>query len=165
VNPKRLTAVLLTVAVSGCTTGAPVRAPAPQTECAYTVRRDVLPTWARAGFSDPSPSGIPYVTGTKGNILGIIFGYPLTAPPPTTGRNNKILWTARPAAGSGPDSAPGDLRIQARLDGSGQVVTREVPGGPGPSIVDMPRPGCWHLTLTWSNHTDTLDLRYTAAGT
>jgi hypothetical protein len=128
------------------------------------VRKDVLPEWARAGFSDPSPSGIPYVLGDRGSILGVIFGHPLTAPPPTTGRANKILWSSNPAAdgpsGSPDSAASNDLRIDARLAGTTEVVHREVPGGPGPSIIDLPRPGCWHLTLTWAGHTDTLDLRY-----
>jgi hypothetical protein len=134
--------------------------------CSYAVRQDVLPAWARAGFSDPSPSGIPFVLGDKARILGVIFGYPLTAPPPSAGRANKILWIASPASDDRSTdldtAASADLKIDARLAGSTDVVHREVPGGPGPSIIDMPHPGCWHLTLTWSNHTDTLDLRYEA---
>jgi hypothetical protein len=143
-------------------------APAPATSaCAATVRKDVLPEWARAGFSDPSPSGIPYVLGARGDILGVIFGYPLTAPLGPD-RANKILWNANPAA-DGPSPAPDDvapeaLRIEARLAGTAEVVRREVPGGPGPSIIDLPRAGCWRLTLTWANHTDTLDLRYESRG-
>ncbi|WP_432868853.1 hypothetical protein [Microbispora rosea] len=58
-------------------------------------------------------------------------------------------------------SQDGDpLLIEARLDGSGPPVTREVPGGPGPSGVDLPEAGCWHVTLRWSGHVDTLRLRY-----
>jgi hypothetical protein len=163
----------LVVLVAGCTAAGPsTPAPLPPTAAASTtaaptavappcvekVRRDVLPQWARTGFSDPSPSGIPYVLGDRGSILGVIFGYPLTAPPAGAGRANKILWVANPAAG-----ATGPLAIDARLEGSTEVVHREVPGGPGPSIVDMPRAGCWRLTLAWAGQTDTLDLRYRAA--
>lgn len=127
--------------------------------CAFDVRRDVLPAWARAGFSEPSPAGFPYAVGTHGDILGVMFGYPLTAPPPSTGPANKILWVSRI-----PITAPTTLKITARQDGVAQPETREIAGGPGPSITDLPRPGCWHLTLTWSGHTDTLDLRYDPAG-
>jgi len=35
-------------------------------------------------------------------------------------------------------------------------------GGPGPSIVDVPAPGCWRLTLSWSARRDSLDLQYRA---
>jgi len=151
-------AVVVVVLTAGCTAATPAPAPPP---CASEVRRDVLPEWARAGFSEPSPSGIPYVLGDRGSILGVIFGHPLTAPPASEGRANKILWVANPAADPSPDAAaPSGMRIDARLAGSTEVVRQEVPGGPGPSIVDLPRPGCWQLTLTWSNHTDTLDLRY-----
>jgi hypothetical protein len=37
-----------------------------------------------------------------------------------------------------------------------------VPGGPGPSIIDLPAPGCWTLHLSWSGHTDKLKLHYVA---
>jgi hypothetical protein len=136
--------------LSGCTS-APEPAPA-ASGCAYDVRRDVLPAWARTGFSGPSPSGYPYVLGARGDILGVVFGYPLAAPP-AADRNNKILWVSRVPV-------TGPLTITARQDGVPQPETREVAGGPGPSIIDLPRPGCWHLTLTWSGHTDTIDLRY-----
>jgi hypothetical protein len=162
--------------LAGCTPGTSARpaassaspagraAPAGQAApagCDYAVRRDVLPQWARTGFSDPSPAGIPYVLGSKGAILGVIFGYPLSAPP-DAGRNNKILWVARSIAGgeqAPPDASP-DLRIDARLAGSTEVAHSTVTGGPGPSSVDLPGAGCWHVTLTWWGHTDTLDLRY-----
>jgi hypothetical protein len=42
----------------------------------------------------------------------------------------------------------------------GVPVRREVDGGPGPSIINLPSAGCWRLSLTWSGHRDQLDLRY-----
>jgi hypothetical protein len=39
-----------------------------------------------------------------------------------------------------------------------------VGGGPGPSIIDLPQAGCWHLALKWSGHTDTMRLTYKKAG-
>jgi hypothetical protein len=170
-NPYRLAGAVIVAAVlaSGCTTpSTPTPTPGKPTPaastCSYAVREDVLPEWARTGFSDPSPSGIPFVLGAGGNILGVIFGHPLTAPPAGAGRANKILWSPNPSApASGAGAGSNDLKIDARLAGSTEVVHREVPGGPGPSIVDMPSPGCWHLTLTWADHTDTLDLRYEPA--
>jgi hypothetical protein len=42
----------------------------------------------------------------------------------------------------------------------GAPVTRKVSGGPGPSIVNLPSPGCWRLTLRWSGRADSLDLSY-----
>ncbi|GAA1296792.1 hypothetical protein Psi02_13360 [Planotetraspora silvatica] len=131
---------------------APVTA-SPIAACAADVPSRVLPQWARTGFSDPEPR-MPYVLGDRGDIAAIIFGYPLTAPP-LPDRSNKILWVSRVPL------HPGDpLRIEARLDGSGTVVERTVLGGPGPSGIDLPGSGCWHLTLRWSGHTDTMNLRY-----
>jgi hypothetical protein len=42
----------------------------------------------------------------------------------------------------------------------GQVVKRQVVGGPGPSIINLPVAGCWRLNLRWSGHSDVLDVSY-----
>lgn len=150
---KRLV-LLLVLLVAGCT-GRPAPAPSAGPAaggCGYDVRRDVLPAWAWAGFSGPSPSGVPYVMGTRGDILAVLFGYPLKAPPPSAGPTNKVLWVSRVPVTTGDT-----LRISA-TDGT-RTLTREVAGGPGPSTVDLPA-GCWHLALAWSGHTDTMVLRY-----
>ena len=122
--------------------------------CVNPVPSRVLPEWARAGFSDAEPS-IPYVLGDRGDIVAILFAQPLYAPPATDGRQNKVLWASPYADGS-------PLRITASLDDGSAPVTREVAGGPGPSTIDLPRPGCWHLTLEWAGRTDTLALAYVA---
>ena len=33
---------------------------------------------------------------------------------------------------------------------------------PGPSIVDLPRPGCWRMKLRWGTYTDMITLPYVA---
>ena len=131
---------------------APVNAH-PAATCVANVPSRLLPQWARGGFSEAEPR-MPYVLGTRGDIAAILFGNPLAAPP-RRDLSNKILWVSRVSAASGDP-----LIVDARLDGSQTTVRRTVPGGPGPSIIDLPQSGCWHLTLTWSQHTDTLDLRY-----
>ena len=97
---------------------------------------------------------MPYVLGDRGQIVAILWADhdPLVVPP-AADRNNKILWVAR--AGSG-----GSLRIDAHLLGAGRSVTRTVDGGPGPSIIDLPEPGCWSLDLTWGRQHDHLQLEY-----
>lgn len=130
--------------------------------CVARVPSQVLPDWARSGFSEPRPRSA-YVSGQRGYIIAILFGQPLTAPP-AADHNNKILWVPSPDVQS--DTAPAtdspDLLITARLGDGSATVTRTVTGGPGPSTIDLPEPGCWHLTLQWSGHTDDLDLEYSA---
>jgi hypothetical protein len=121
--------------------------------CADPVPSRVLPDWARTGFSDPRPR-MPYVLGEKGDIVAILFGQPLTAPP-SRDHNNKILWVSRESDGS-------SLRITAELADGSATATRVVDGGPGPSIIDLPSPGCWHLTLRWGTRTDTMNLAFVA---
>jgi hypothetical protein len=129
---------------------------APQ-PCHSAVRNDVLPVWARGGFSESKPR-MPHVLGRSGEIAALVFGYPLLSPP-SAKRSNKILWVARR-----PRRPYTDLRISAqRMAGSrylGKPVARVVKGGPGPSIVDLPAPGCWRLKLRWSGRSDSLDLEY-----
>lgn len=123
----------------------------PGASCVDVVPARLLPDWARAGFSDPEPR-MPYLLGEHGDIAAILFAQPL-ASPPASDHNNKILWVSPYADGS-------SLRITATLADGAATVTREVSGGPGPSIIDLPRPGCWRLTLRWAGRTDTLDLAY-----
>ena len=129
--------------------------------CHSTVRHGVLPTWARTGFSDPRPR-LPHVLGRSGAIAALVFGYPLRAPP-LEDRGNKILWVSRRAV-----KPLSDLRIRAQLMRGqrrvGRPVIRVVVGGPGPSGINLPSPGCWRLTLQWSGRTDQLDLEYRPPG-
>ncbi|MGK5684141.1 hypothetical protein [Actinoplanes sp. URMC 104] len=132
---------------------APSSTPVASAACGSPVRTGPLPEWARAGFSDDG-SGVPQVYGAAGDIVAIIFGRPLQASP-APDRGNKILWVAREPVERG-----NDLHISAVLDRADVRHEQTVAGGPGPSLVDLPRAGCWHLTLTWGDHTDTLDLTY-----
>ena len=113
----------------------------------------MLPEWARTGFSDPEPK-MPHVLGRDHRIVAVLFGDPLVAPP-ARDRANKILWVSRD-----PLQPLSDLRIRAS-DGS-RTVSRVVQGGPGPSLIDLPA-GCWHLSLSWSGRSDSLDLRYASS--
>ena len=124
----------------------------PGVDCASSVRTGPLPEWARGGFTDDG-SSFRHVEGLRGSVVGVLFGYPLTYPP-RPDRANKILWVAR-------DRVAGRIAISARLDGSGRPVEREVGFGGGQSIIDLPRAGCWRLTLTWGDDlTDVVDVPY-----
>ncbi len=119
-----------------------------------------LPEWARTGFSSADP-GIPFARSRDGRFLAIVFGHPLSAPP-TPARSNKILWVLAPAAGPTGEPGSGQFWAEARLEGTGLTVRREIGTAPGPSIVDLPRAGCWQLELHWGSYTDTVGLRYRA---
>ena len=126
-------------------------ATAPSGSCVDPVPSRVLPDWARTGFSEPRPR-MPYVLGDNGAIVAILFGQPLTSPA-SADHNNKILWVSRDNDGS-------SLRITAELVDGSATATRVVDGGPGPSLIDLPSPGCWRLTLRWGTGTDTMNLAY-----
>ena len=123
--------------------------------CQSDVDMGVIPTWARTGFSEPEPA-MPHVMSRSGDVVAIVFGFPL-ASPAREGLNNKILWVHR----EGPTSP---VEISAQLmDGTaavGEPVARRLDEGFAPSIVDLPAPGCWRLTLTYGDRTDSIDLEY-----
>ncbi|WNM29415.1 hypothetical protein RKE30_02900 [Streptomyces sp. Li-HN-5-11] len=164
-----LTAVVLTV--SGCSGsgGDPEQAEATAPthvaasnaggSCHPAVTPGLLPTWARRGFT--GEASIRHIIGDNGQIAAVLFGYPYHAPAAKDSAN-KILWVAKDAEGaarSGPDD---HMVIKARLSGTNEVVSRSIAGGPGPSLVDMPKPGCWKFSLSWPGHSDTLDIEYLA---
>uniref|UniRef100_A0AAU2UYA7 Uncharacterized protein n=1 Tax=Streptomyces sp. NBC_00003 TaxID=2903608 RepID=A0AAU2UYA7_9ACTN len=127
--------------------------------CRPAVENGELPSWARSGFSGSAATR--HIVGDNSEIAAVLFGYPYHAPA-ADGRANKILWVAKESSSgqsSGPDAK---LTIEARLTGSSRVVSRSVAGGPGPSLIDMPEPGCWQFTLSWPGHTDRLDIEYLA---
>ena len=125
--------------------------------CGSAVQKGTLPVWARGGFHPPTLR-IPHVLGRSDAIVAILFAYPLQTPPPVT-HNNKILWVSHV-----PVNSLTSLRISAqRMDGTqllGKPVQRTVKGGPGPSIINLPTPGCWRFSLRWAGRTDSLDLQY-----
>jgi hypothetical protein len=159
--------VLATSLLTACTGGVPSPEPVSGTSsdvlsCPSAIGVGPLPTWAQVGFSPPGQP-VRQVRGIRGQILGVVFADPLRAPP-KPGHGNKILWLAAPGASStsGPadPSASAAMRIDATLAGGQLTVRRTVPGGPGPSLVDMPRAGCWRFDLTWDGHQDTVMLPY-----
>jgi hypothetical protein len=126
--------------------------PASASSCAGQPPVSPLPVWARSGFTPPGIA-VPHVLGAAGNIVAILWATrnALHAPALTT-RANKILWVSRVSTGP--------MTIRATLAGSTRSATVNLPGGPGPSYVNLPAPGCWTLHLTWAGHTDHLSLRY-----
>jgi hypothetical protein len=137
------------------TSHAPATAAATQVwRCPQPLNTDPLPTWARAGFSDPAAPGVPHVIGSGGRIAAIMFG-PLRAPESKT-ISNKILWVTKVSAD------PSPLEVIATLHSSREVIRQEYPSGPGPSYLELPDPGCWDLSLTWNAGTqhDELSLYY-----
>jgi hypothetical protein len=148
-------ALLITVAAAVVVAGgvAVLVRPSPSTgeeggTCRSEVTSDVLPSWARSGFSEAQPR-VTHVVGEQGRITAILFGGELHSPP-LPDVNNKILWATR-------TGAEGPLRISATLAGSAERVDREVADGPGPSLVDLPGAGCWRLDLQWGPEPDQRD--------
>jgi hypothetical protein len=131
-------------------------APGSNNGCGSTVvaAGEQIPPWAEVGASF-----LRFVTSDEGNAVGFLFADPLRAAPRDDGKNNKVLWVVRePRNGS-------DLTIAGTLNG--EVVTSSEPAnsGPGeiyPSIVDVPKPGCWHFTLRWGDNVANLDLLFEA---
>lgn len=130
------------------------------TVCANALRYGTPPRWAASGFTP----GVKmwYVMGSRDNIVGFLFGYPLSHKHRES-RTNKILWVARVDTPndvhySGP---PGTMTIRARLVGSNRQATRVLKDAPGPSIVDMPSAGCWEFALAWQGNSDSVSVAYT----
>ncbi|WP_157546559.1 hypothetical protein [Microtetraspora fusca] len=145
------TLVMLT---AGCSASGPAQEARPSSSaCASTVTRDAMPTWARTGFSGDG-SGVPHVFSEHGDIIAVLFNYPPVASsdPDVT---NKILWVSRL-----PQQPMRPLTIGAVLHGTTTSVVREIASGAGPSSVNLPKAGCWYLTLNWSGHSDAITLRF-----
>jgi len=153
---SRVQALMLVVSASlvGCSTATPPP-PAPSSPPAAFVCTDPtvapLPEWARSGFTPPDQP-VAHFRSVQGHVVAVPFGWPLREKQPE-GRANKVLWIADLSTG-------GPLVIQARRESDTETVRREVAGGPGPSIIDLPGQGCWQLDLSWPGGQDRIYLRY-----
>lgn len=151
-GPDPVTGAAQVTGAAAATGAAPTAGAASDPTCVADVPAAPLPGWARAGFSPPDQA-VPYVLGVRGEIVGVLFGQPLSAGQ-RPGHGNKILWITRD------DHPAGPLGIEATLAGSALTVSRQLTDGPGPSLVDLPDPGCWRLALTWPGHTDQVAVTY-----
>ena len=116
------------------------------------------PNWMRLlEGSSTYTDAVPYALSSPPTAAAVIFGYPLRAGHPQNPAN-KILWlvSLSPRAGS--------LDLSVRLVGTtvpniSQSV-KFLASGDLPSIVDVPRPGCWQFDLSWSGHRTAIELQY-----
>jgi hypothetical protein len=121
--------------------------------CAETVFTNAEPPeWSQSGWTVPkgAPWPVRWTLASSGDAVAFMFAGELVAGPSprSDGSNNKILWVLR-------DPAP--FVVEGRPAGESKPVVT-VPGGP--SIVDVPTPGCWTFELIRSDsvHQGTISL-------
>jgi hypothetical protein len=132
--------------------------------CAGTVLTDAEPpVWAEGGWSvaKGTPWPVPWAFGTHNDTLAYLFATQLVAgvSPREDGSQNKVLWEAK-------DSPSGaNVLVEGHPLGKSQPVVT-IAGGP--SITDVPTPGCWTFRLSWGSngqHSSTINLEVLPAGT
>ena len=143
--------------LAGCALSPPPAAPIPGLDdprTAFVCPQPTvgpLPVWARTGFT-PSDQPVAHLVSVEGHIVAVPFGWPLRSRQPKD-RSNKVLWVADRDEG-------GPMTIDARRESDAEPLHRELPEGPGPSIVDLPAQGCWRLDLAWPGGRDRIYLAY-----
>jgi hypothetical protein len=158
---------VMAFALTACTDG-PGDAPPTPAQDGMSQAQDRAESATPARKSLPCPAAPQReLVGRRKSIVGHSFGWPEPfRSPPRVDRRNKILWELqRPGAVA--DTA--DLLITASLNDSEEVVHRRVeghatPGRTRPSIIDVPKPGCWTFSLTWGAERDAVSVRYKNSG-
>jgi hypothetical protein len=164
---RPLSVALVVLALAGCTQSPPAP-PAPSSTATVGVAASPVaggcgdtPVWSGSPPAWTTGAGVPngsrFVMSHEGNLVGVLFAFPLLARSPPEGPNNKILWIAREPR----DGRP--LRLTLRHDQSTVESEEPANSGPGeiyPSIVDVTGPGCWAVTAQWAGHKATLELSY-----
>jgi hypothetical protein len=154
---------LATLAFGGSSTvaqGSAIAAKAAERGCGGTpVHHGAPPAWTAPAWADSSPGfTLPYALASGDAAAAFFFANPLRAGHPTN-PSNKILWVVRYPRNGKP------LNILARSPTDpGRTVRASWPADsePGeiyPSYVDLPKAGCWELTLSWNAHTAHLDIQ------
>jgi hypothetical protein len=103
------------------------------------------PLWAQGGWSHAkgTPWPVPWAFGTEHTTLAYLFATRLVAgtSPRVDGSQNKVLWEAKDSPSGG------NVVVEGHPLGESQPVVT-IPGGP--SITDVPTPGCWTFRLSWN---------------
>jgi hypothetical protein len=157
-------AVTVTVALAGApwhpaaatATAAGACVPAP-------IHRGAPPSWSAAAWSQSPGFKLPYALAS-GDSAAAFLWVRLRAGAPTNPAN-KVLWVVRYPRHGHP------LRILARDGARPALIARSSwpadssPGEIYPSYLNLPKPGCWQLTLRWGSHTAHLALTVAPSGT
>lgn len=169
-----LAAALILILVGGCRTSpaahtqalaspsAPVRTFAGG--CAGTVLTDAVPpVWAQGGWSVAKGAAwpAPWAFGTHDDTVAYLFATQMLAgvSPRVDGSQNKVLWEARDSPSGG------NVLVEGRPLGKSEPLVT-IAGGP--SITDVPLPGCWTFRLSWGangGQSSTINLEVLPAGT
>lgn len=113
-------------------------------------------------FAAANPPGAPYVISNAGNAAGVPSLLRAVNSDGTSA--NKILWYVRlPSDGHLLHIEARPLGRQAPVIKTSSHLSPSSTGDAYPSVVDVPKPGCWRITLSWGPHTDTVDLHYQSA--
>jgi len=129
---------------------------------AAPIHRGAPPAWSASAWSSSPGFRLPYSLAS-GDSAAAFFWVRLRAGDPSNPAN-KVLWVMRYPRQHTP------LRILARWGASAAVTARSSwppdssPGEIYPSYLNLPKPGCWQLTLRWSSHTARLDVEIDPAG-
>jgi hypothetical protein len=157
-------AALVVLLAGACSSSQPAAAKAgPSSQafaggCAGTVLTNAEPpAWAQGGWSHTpgTPWPVPWAMATPGDAVAFMFAKELVAgsSPRSDGSQNKVLWVVKD---------PTSFLVESRPLGQAQPVVT-VAGGP--SIVDVPTPGCWTFQLLRGEQTSVINLQVLPAGT
>jgi hypothetical protein len=120
------------------------------------------PSWSAAAWSESPGFKLPYALAS-GDSAAAFLWVRLRAGAPINPAN-KVLWVVRYPRHGHP------LRILARDGATPALHTRSSwpadasPGEIYPSYLNLPKPGCWQLTLRWGSHTARLAVTVAPSG-
>jgi hypothetical protein len=116
------------------------------------------PRWTASAWADSSPGfSTPYALASGDAAAAFFFSDPLR-PARSKTDANKILWVMRYPRHGQP------LTVTAVQPGTGtrpvraQWSANAEPGEIYPSSFEVPRPGCWRVTIAWAGHRATVNL-------
>jgi hypothetical protein len=118
-----------------------------------------MPAWLDAAGANNNPDFLPYVIANPPNTGAFLWANPLRAGHPGN-PSNKIFWVVGlPRNGTA-------LQVAGHPAGASTPTIHDlIPANSSPreiypSIVDVPKPGCWHFDLSWAGHKAAVELQF-----
>jgi Protein of unknown function (DUF4232) len=150
---------LVTGKGKGTTPAAPgPTSPAPAPVCSGPSTANDIPAWAAS--ANP-PSGVPHLVSPDGNVVAVLFGYPLYTGK-STEHTNKILWIVRRPRNGQPLEITATLARTTDRPLHFSFPADSSPGEIYPSNDNVPssEAGCWHFALSWNGNHSSMNLAY-----
>ncbi|HLW96719.1 MAG TPA: hypothetical protein VKS25_15190 [Solirubrobacteraceae bacterium] len=116
------------------------------------------PAWAAPAFVRSTGGYVPPYSVSGNDAAAAFFFAPTLRAGSPTNPTNKVLWVVRYARNGNPLRIVGHYGSNPAITAHSSWPADSSPGEIYPSYVNLPKAGCWELTVSWGAHRARVDV-------